>query len=139
MQPRQASQLNEHPHNLQRLPLLHNTRHIKILASLSNLVHRTIKLIAKPPLIRRSLCTQRATHGVIVESDKHSIGVTLRENFSEVLYTLDGGVEMPDIPRPAVEVVVEVGGVFAPDGVGDVGEPDVDALCAGQDFPETGR
>ena len=74
-----------------------------------------------------------------MESDEHSVGVTAREDFGEVLDALDGRVEVAHAARSAVEVVVEICGVFAPDRVGDVGEPDVDAFCAGQNFPETGR
>jgi hypothetical protein len=73
-----------------------------------------------------------------MESDKHSIGIAFREHFGEILHALDGGVEMSYIACSAVEVVVEAGGVFAPDGVGDVRKSDIDAFCAGQDFPKTG-
>ena len=66
-----------------------------------------------------------------MESDKYSIGIASREHFSEMFYALNGGVEVPHVARSAVEVVVEARGVFAPDCVGDVREPDVDASCAG--------
>ena len=65
-----------------------------------------------------------------MKSDEHSVRVALRENSGEVLDALDSRVEVLHVARSTVEVVVEICGVFTPDRVGDVGEPDVDAFCA---------
>jgi hypothetical protein len=46
--------------------------------------------------------------------------VTFGKDSSEVLNALDGRVEVPHVAGSAVEVVVEVCGVFAPDRFGDV-------------------